>query len=123
MISGTVNARLEMMIRVPVRDAAGHEQEVEAQLDTAFTGSLTLPNALITSLGLPWQSRGSAVLANGGVEQFDFYAATVLWDGAPRQILVHAIDIPPLLGMTLLDGYDLRARVRPGGAVEIEAVP
>jgi hypothetical protein len=55
--------------------------------------------------------------------RFDFYSATVLWDGVPRRILVHAIDAPPLLGMTLLDGYDLRARVRPGGTVEIEAIP
>ena len=53
MIIGTVNAQLEILIRVPIRDAAGYEQEVEAQLDTGFTGSLTIPHALITSLGLP----------------------------------------------------------------------
>ncbi len=33
---------------------------------------------LIAGLGLPWRSRANAVLANGTVEQFDIYAATVL---------------------------------------------
>jgi hypothetical protein len=41
MMTGTVNASLEILIRVPIRDAAGHEQEVEGQLDTGFTGALT----------------------------------------------------------------------------------
>ena len=123
MISGTVNARHEILIRVPVRDAAGQEQQVEAVLDTGFTGSLTLPSALIASLGLPWRSRGNAVLANGNVEQFDIYAATVVWDGTPRRILIQAIDTAPLLGMALLAGYELRVRVTDGGSVQIEAIP
>lgn len=123
MIAGTVSARHEFLIRLPVRNAAGHEQEVEALLDTGFTGSLTLPPAVIANLGLPWVSREDAILANGAVEQFDIYAATVIWDGVARAILVEAIDATPLVGMTLLIGYDLRARVQIGGLVQIEAIP
>jgi clan AA aspartic protease len=123
MITGTVNGRLEIVIRLPVRDSAGREQEVEAILDTGFTGSLTLPPSLIGGLGLPWRSRSSAILANGNIEPFDVYAATVIWDGVARPILVQAIDNPPLLGMALLRGYDLRTRVIVGGSVQIEAVP
>src|SRR5581483_4920953 len=103
--------------------AVGQEQEVEALLDTGFTGSLTLPPALIANLGLPWVSREDAILANGTVEQFAIYAATVIWDGLARPILVEAIDATPLLGMTLLIGHDLRARVKIGGLVQIEAIP
>jgi predicted aspartyl protease len=123
MITGTVNARHEIVIRLPVRDAAGQEQEVETILDSDFTGSLTLPPTMIANLGLPWRSRGQAILANGSVEQFDIYAATVIWDGVPRPVLLQAIDCAPLLGMKLLVGYDLRARIVPGGTVEIEAIP
>ena len=97
MIPGTVNARLEILIRIPILNAAAQEQEVEAILDTGFTGSFTLPPMLITGLGLPWRSRADAVLANAIVEQFDINAATVLWDGMPRQILVHAAKTAPLL--------------------------
>jgi clan AA aspartic protease len=122
-ISGTVNARHEIRIQVPVHDAAGQEQRVEAVLDTGFNGSLTLPSGLIANLRLPWRARGNAVLANGNVEQFDIYAATVVWDGTPRGILVQAIDTDPLLGMALLAGYELRARVTDGGSVQIEPIP
>ena len=119
MITGTVNGQFEIVIQLRVRDSAGQEHEVEAILDTGFTGSLTLPPSLISRLGLLWRSSSSAVLANGNVELFDVYAATVIWDAVPRPILVQAIDNPALLGMALLVDYDLRARVIVGGSVEI----
>jgi clan AA aspartic protease len=123
MITGSVNARFEIVIKVPVQDSTRREHEVEAVLDTGFTGSLTLPPSVIANLNLPWRSRSSAVLANGNVVQFDIYTATINWDGVPRSILIQAIDNVPLLGMALLAGHDLRARVAAGGVVEIEAVP
>jgi clan AA aspartic protease len=123
MITGIVNARHEIAIRLPVRRAAGSEQEIEAILDTGFNGALTLPPGLIAGLGLSWRSRSSAILANGSVESFDIYAATVVWDGVPRPILIQAIDTAPLLGMALLVGYDLSARVEVGGSVRIELIP
>ena len=46
-----------------------------------------------------------------------------VWDGVPRLILIQAVDSIPLLGMLLLTGYDLQARVLIGGAVQIDAVP
>jgi clan AA aspartic protease len=123
MITGTVNARHEVLVRLPVRNTAGQEQEVEAVLDTGFSGSLTLPLAVIANLGLLWSSRESGTLADGTIVQFDMYAATVVWDGVVRPALVQAIDIKPLLGMELLVGYDLHVRVAVGGLVEIKAIP
>lgn len=123
MIFGVVNARHELLLRVLVVDAGGQEQDVEAVLDTGFTGSLTLPPALVSALGLPWRSRGQVVLADGRVEQYEVHAAEVVWDGTPRTVLVQAIDTAPLVGMGLLVGYDLWARVRAGGDVRIEASP
>jgi clan AA aspartic protease len=123
MITGVVDARRRVLFRLPVRDATGQDQDIETVLDTGFTGSLTLPPAVIAQLGLSWRSRGSALLANGKIEQFDIYAATVVWEGTPRPILVQAVDAAPLLGMELLADHDLRVRVVPGGRAEIEAVP
>jgi clan AA aspartic protease len=123
MVTGTVNARYEMMIKLPVRNSTGQEHEIEAVLDSGFTGSLTLPPSLIASLGLPWRSRSSAILANGHVEQIDIHAGTIVWDGVSRPILIQALDNVPLLGMALLVGYVLRARVTVGGLVQIEVAP
>ena len=123
MITGTFNARYEIVIKVPVRNAAGQEQEIEAVLDSGFTGSVTLPPSSIANLGLPWRSRSSAILANGSVVHFDIHVATIVWDGLSRTILIQAVDNVPLLGMALLVGYDLRARVTVGGMVQVEAIP
>jgi clan AA aspartic protease len=123
MIPGTVNSRHEILIRVTVRTAAGQEQEIEAVLDTGFTGLLILPPATIAGLGLRRRSRSYAVLANGNVEQFDVYATTVIWDGRPRRILIYSVDTAPLLGMTLLIGHELRAQVVAGGIAEISPIP
>ena len=123
MISGVVNAHAEATIRLPVRAADGREQEIEAVLDTGFNGSLTLPPAIIASLGLPWRTRGSVMLTNGTEDQCDIYTATVIWDGRQRNILVEAADTDPLIGMALLYGHDVRMQVIEGGSVIIQTLP
>ena len=122
MIVGKVNGRHEIVIDLPVQDAMGEEHAIEVVLDTGFTGSLTLPSSLVESMDLPWRSRSSAILANGNVAELDIHVASVIWDGIERQILVQAIENVPLLGMAMLVGFDLRARVIVDGSVEIEAV-
>ena len=122
MISGVVNAYNEAMIRLPVQAAGGQRHEIETILDTGFNGSLTLPPDLIANLGLPWRTRGLVVLANGIQEPCDIYAATIIWDGKPRRILVEAANTDPLVGMALLYGHDVRMQVVAGGAIVIEAL-
>jgi clan AA aspartic protease len=122
-ITGVVNARHEAMIRLSVHRANGQEQEVEAILDTGFSGSLTLPPAVIAALGLPWRTRGTVILANGSEDQFDIYAAVIRWNGTLRNILVEAADTDPLVGMALLTGHDVHIQVVAGGNVIVEALP
>lgn len=123
MISGTVNARLEAVIRLRVRGPGGAELDFDAVIDTGFTSSLTLPSTAVTALGLVRQSGGSAVLGDGSVRSFDVYAAEVEWDGNWRPVLVSAVGDEVLLGMRLLAGYELRVAVVPGGPVEISPHP
>ena len=123
MITGVVSAQRGATLRLAVQDAGGREQDVDAILDTGFNGSLTLPPAVIGALGLPWRTRGRVILANGAEDQCDIYAATVLWDGMPRRILVEAADTDALVGMALLYRYEVRIQVVEGGSVTIEALP
>ena len=106
MILGVVNAQTEATICLPVRAANGREHELEVILDTGFNGSLTLPPPMIEGLELQWRSRGLVMLANGTEDSCAIYAATVMWDGSPRNVLVEAADTDPLVGMALLHGYD-----------------
>ena len=104
MITGTVNADYEAVIRLFVQGPAGPAHEVDAIIDTGFNGFLTLPPALVTALGLIRRSCGRALLANGSEELFDIYGVTVLWDGQQRYVEADAVDTTPLVGMSLLDG-------------------
>jgi predicted aspartyl protease len=82
-----------------------------------------LPPGLVSELGLRFHKRGQAVLGDGSTVVFNTYEATVLWDGRSRRIGVDAADTEPLLGMGLLDGYDLHIQVVEGGKTQIQALP
>ena len=120
MISGSVSATYEAVMRLTVRGPQGQECEVEAVIDTGFDGSLSLSPRLVETLGLPWRRRGRAILADGTESIFDIYEATVLWDGDFRRVAVDAAECTPLIGMTLLRGYKLTISVERGGKVLLE---
>jgi clan AA aspartic protease len=105
-------------IRVQIR-GAGADRPIVALVDTGFTGWLMLPLPLVRELQLPWRSLGQAALADGSLYDYDEYSASVLWDGRVRA--VHAIGggSVPLIGMSLLAGYELRMQVHSRGAVRI----
>jgi clan AA aspartic protease len=123
MMTGAVSAALETMLPLSVQGPGGQPQPIDAVVDTGFNGFLTLPPALIASLGLPWISSIQATLADGSSQQLDVDAVRVLWEGQPRTVDVQAVDAPVLIGMKLLQGSELRIEVVAGGAVTITAIP
>jgi clan AA aspartic protease len=123
MIRGTVMLGRRAIAPLRLRGPGGVELVVDALIDTGFSSSLTLPAATITALGLAPQSTGTAHLADGKAVMFDVYEAEVEWVGGWRTILVWGIGSEVLLGMRLLADHQLRIEARPGGAVEITALP
>jgi clan AA aspartic protease len=122
MIAGVVTEHRQALIRLAVRGPTGQEQEIEAIIDTGFDGCLSLPSSIIVLLNLPWRQRGRALLADGSEAVFDIYEGTVLWDGQVRRIPVHEAETTPLIGMSLLQGYELTIEVHPGGRVTLRAL-
>lgn len=122
MITGIVTNDRQAIIRLTVRGPAGQEQEIEAIIDTGFDGWLSLPSSVVGVLGLVWRQRGRALLADGGESVFDIYEATVDWDGQARRIPVDEAETTPLIGMSLLEGYELAVQVQPGGKVTIRGL-
>jgi len=105
-----------------VRGPTGQKQKIEAIIDTGFDGYLSLPSSIVVRLGLVWRQRGRALLADGSESVFDIYEATVIWDGEARQIPVDEAETAPLVGMSLLEGYELSVQARPGGNVIIRSL-
>lgn len=122
MIQGTVNANTEATLRVVVMGSAGLEAEVEAIVDTGFTGCLTLPKRLVDQLKLSWLGHAQGLLADGSAHVFDAYLGIVVWDGDRRTVEVDGADSDPLVGMGLLRDHELRVEVVEGGAVIVEAL-
>ena len=61
MITGTVNANREAILRLAVRNTNGQEHERDAVVDTGFDGWLSLPPDFILALGLQRQRSGRAI--------------------------------------------------------------
>ena len=121
MIEGVVNAAYEAVVSFSLQGAGGRTREIEAVVDTGFTGFLTLPPALVVEMGLPFAYVGRALLANDDEGTFDVHDVTVIWDGQLRHVRAAATGSTPLVGMLLLDGHDLNIQVERGGRVLIEA--
>lgn len=121
MIEGTVNAAYEAVVTLPLQGPDGRMRDIQAVIDTGYTGTLTLPTAVVADLGLSFSHMGWAFLANDDVVSFDVHEVIVLWDGQPRHIKADATGSTPLVGMSLLDGHDVSIRVRNGGRVLIQA--
>ena len=123
MIIGFVNVYRDAIVRLQIDGLQGQTQQIETVVDTGFTGALTLPLSVIQSLGLPFRRSGRTSLSDGSESLFDIYEATVDWDGQPRRVSVDSAETDPLLGMSLLEGYELRVPVRTGGGVFITPLP
>ena len=121
MIVGAVNDAYEAVVSLSLQGSEGQAQNIEAVIDTGYSGFLTLPTAMVTELGLPFAYVGRAFLANDDEVTFDVHYVTVMWDGQPRHIRVDATGSIPLVGMLLLDGHNLNIEVERGGRVVIEA--
>ena len=119
MIEGVVNDGYEPVVVLTLQGSAGQTRETEAVIDTGFTGFLTVTPALAAEFEMRYRGRGWATLADGSEAGFDIYDATVLWDGKPRRIEADVANVTPLIGMRLLDGYNLNIAVESGGRVVI----
>ncbi len=123
MIEGAVNDAYEAVVAISLQGPEGQTQDIEAVIDTGYSGFLTLPTALVIELELPFAYIGRALLANDDEVTFDVHDVTVLWDGQPRQIKADATGSTPLVGMLLLDKHRVNIEVERGGSVVIEAMP
>ena len=119
-MAGYVDAdRLEARITVDILDHLGIAVPVESVIDTGFTGFMTLPNDLISSLRLERTRSRTMRLADGRSRRLAAYLATVLWCG--NSITITALTMPgtPLIGMSLLWNSDIAIAARAGGRVVV----
>lgn len=122
MITGMVNADFEPIIPLSV---CGVDRKVYTQdtiVNTGFNGWLSLPPDLIAQLDLKWKRRGRVILGDGSEGVFNVYEAVLVWDGKFLTIPVDEADSDPLIGMSLMEGYQLIVQVLENGLMELQRV-
>jgi clan AA aspartic protease len=122
MIAGIVNADFEPIIPLSICGSDGKVYTQDAIVDTGFNGWLSLPPELIAQLNLKWKRRGRAILGDGSECVFNVYEAVLVWDGNFITIPIDEADSEPLVGMSLMEGYQLMVQVFEGGRVELGKV-
>jgi predicted aspartyl protease len=81
-----------------------------------------LPAALIAQLGLTWFMQEEGTLGDGSLCMFNVFEASVIWDGQIRPVEINESEAEPLVGMGLLEGYELKIQGMAGGEVTIKAL-
>lgn len=108
-----------VIVTVSILRSNGDIVEIDAVMDTGFSGFLTLAPRAIESLKLEWINRTFVHLAGSQPAEVDVFAATLLWYGREVDVEVLEIDDDPLLGMAQLRGSEVRFSVEEGGLAEI----
>ena len=120
MIHGVVSRNREATISLVVVNENRQTKLITAVIDTGYTGYLSLPSEIITELNLSWTGIDRGTLGDGSEVTFEVYAAKVIWDGEYRDIPVNEAETDPLVGISLLYGYDLHIQTVEGGDVTIK---
>ncbi|HEY9628015.1 MAG TPA: hypothetical protein V6C84_11985 [Coleofasciculaceae cyanobacterium] len=118
-----MNANREAVIQLAVLGENQQKQGIRAIIDTGYTGFLTLPSAVILTLDLTWYMQQEGVLGDGSLCMFNVYEASVIWDGQVKSVEINESEADPLVGMGLLEGYELKIQGITGGRVTIAALP
>jgi len=119
MITGFVNVEFEPVVLLSIRRFDDKIFTQDAIVDTGFNGWLSLPPDLIAELNLKWKRRGRAILGDGSECVFNVYEAVVVWDDTLLIIPVDEANTEPLIGMSLMEGYELKIQVFEGGRIEL----
>jgi len=122
MMHGVVNLSCEATLSLVVSSTNRQTRLIDAVIDTGYTGFLSLPREIIVALNLPWAGIDRGTLGDGSEVTFEVYAAIIIWDGQYRNIPVNEAETDPLVGMSLLYGYDLQIRAVEGGNVTIKEI-
>ena len=122
MMHGVVNQSCEATVPLVISNANRQTRLINAVIDTGYTGFLSLPSEIIIALDLPWTGIERGTLGDGSEVTFEVYATTIIWDGQYRNIPVNEAETDPLVGMSLLYGYDLQIRAVEGGNVTIKVI-
>ena len=91
-------------------------------IDTGFTGELTIPVTEVERMGIEVAGVWNVTLADDSPLRVPYYLIPVLWNGQEREVRALATGSIPLIGMGLLEGHELNIQAIEGGLVSVDAL-
>lgn len=113
-MKGRVDNAGRALIEIALRKSVEREwTQVEAWIDTGFTGDLVMPISSIERLGLELSGSVDAILADGSQIALSTYTCIIEWFGGTKTLEIVANDGEcPLLGVGLMLGLELNVDYR-----------
>jgi clan AA aspartic protease len=113
-VNGHVDRSGRALIKLRIRSTPTAESvELSCWIDTAFTGELVVPRAIIDQLELPHSSAVMAGLADGTQVVLDTFSCAIEWFDEVRLVEVVESDGEfPLIGVGLLKATKLEIDYR-----------
>ena len=106
MIEGMINAKYDAVVDLRVQGPDGRSLEIEAVVDTGYSGFLTLSSAVVAELDLPHALVREIALADDSTVELDVHRVNVFWDGEPRTIPADITGSTPLSVCCFSTGTD-----------------
>lgn len=119
MIEGRVTSDLAPALKLTLVGVGPREVDIDADVDTCFTGDISLPIERILNLGWPFWDEDFVTLGDGRDIKMKFYRGIVMWRGQPKIVKVLASESTPLLGRRLVEGNEVNIQFKRGGSVSI----
>ena len=107
-MTGRVDPEGRALLSAMTAPAGGRPTEIEVWIDTAFTGTLTMPRTIAAELGLRAGASTDAVLADGSAVVLETFVCDIAWFNKTYRTQAVATDTEhPLPGTQLLAGRRL----------------
>jgi clan AA aspartic protease len=124
MMTGNVNSKLQPTISLSLIAPDGTEFELDALIDTGFSGDITLPIETIRQMGLTFYVQDVHTIGNNQDAAFNVYTgAKVYWHQKDVDVLVMEVEGESYMGMELLEGSSLFVEAKPNGKVRVRELP
>jgi clan AA aspartic protease len=109
----------QVLLNIRCRLTGNHAVEMEAVVDTGFTGFLALPSDTVEAIRLPYARSMYVNLADGSTIEVAVHTATISWNEEVRAVEVLSTGTRPLIGTLLLDGNELTVHFEDAGLVTL----
>src|SRR5688500_8089220 len=119
-LNGALDAEGLPVVAIRIRGPYG-SRELNAFVDTCFGSNLSIPGAIVGSLGLPSANRIPLLDASGEITIASTCLCQIMWDDRWQDLeAVVGSEIIALIGARLLHGRKLTVDYGPARSVEIE---